>query len=48
MNGTGVCANDILLNITGGSLGRTALVPNDFKEGNVSQHVCIIRAICID
>jgi type I restriction enzyme S subunit len=48
MNGTVVYANDILLNITGGSLGRTALVPNDFKEGNVSQHVCIIRPICID
>ncbi len=48
MNGTVVIANDILLNITGGSLGRSALVPNDFKEGNVSQHVCIIRGIGID
>lgn len=43
MNGTKVIANDILLNITGGSLGRCALVPKDFVEGNVSQHVCIIR-----
>jgi type I restriction enzyme, S subunit len=45
MNGTVVLANDILLNITGGSMGRCALVPNDFEEGNVSQHVCIIRPL---
>ncbi|HOE99942.1 MAG TPA: restriction endonuclease subunit S [Spirochaetota bacterium] len=45
MHGTVVLKNDLLLNITGGSLGRCALVPNDFKEGNVSQHVCIIRTI---
>lgn len=48
MNGTTVCSNDILLNITGGSLGRCALVPEDFNEGNVSQHVCIIRLILCD
>jgi type I restriction enzyme S subunit len=48
MNGTTVYANDILLNITGGSMGRCALVPIDFNEGNVSQHVCIIRPIIID
>lgn len=48
MNGTVVLAKDILLNITGGSLGRCALVPNDFKEGNVSQHVCIIRPLQVD
>ncbi len=45
MAGTTVLANDILLNITGGSMGRCALVPADFGEGNVSQHVCIIRPI---
>ena len=45
MNGTVVLPKDILLNITGGSLGRCALVPNDFSEGNVSQHVCIVRPI---
>ena len=38
-----VRANDILLNITGASLGRSCVVPNDFKIGNVNQHVCIIR-----
>lgn len=48
MNGTTVYANDILLNITGGSMGRCALVPKDFEEGNVSQHVCIIRPLLVD
>ena len=48
MNGTIVLANDILLNITGGSMGRCALVPNDFQEGNVSQHVCIIRPLLLN
>ncbi len=48
MNGTVVFSNDLLLNITGGSLGRCALVPNDFGEGNVSQHVCIIRPILMN
>ncbi len=48
MNGTTVFANDILLNITGGSMGRCALVPMDFEEGNVSQHVCIIRPLMVD
>ncbi|MCF1714419.1 restriction endonuclease subunit S [Flavihumibacter sp. RY-1] len=45
MSGTTVFSNDILLNITGGSLGRCSLVQEDFKEGNVSQHVCIIRPV---
>jgi type I restriction enzyme S subunit len=43
MSGTVVKANDILLNITGASIGRTCIVPINFKEGNVNQHVCIIR-----
>ncbi|MDM1097175.1 restriction endonuclease subunit S [Myroides odoratimimus] len=38
-----VRSNDILLNITGASLGRSCVVPEDFKIGNVNQHVCIIR-----
>jgi len=38
-----VKANDILLNITGASLGRSCVVPKDFKSGNVNQHVCIVR-----
>ena len=43
MSGTHIQKGDILLNITGASIGRCALVPNDFPEGNVSQHVAIIR-----
>ncbi|MGP8214240.1 MAG: restriction endonuclease subunit S [Bacteroidia bacterium] len=35
--------NDILLNITGASLGRSCVVPDNFIVGNVNQHVCIIR-----
>lgn len=38
-----VKSNDILLNITGASLGRSCVVPKDFNVGNVNQHVCIIR-----
>lgn len=43
MKNSVVQANDILLNITGASLGRSCVVPSDFKTGNVNQHVCIIR-----
>ena len=43
MSGTHVAPGDILLNITGASIGRTALVPDSFTEGNVSQHVAIVR-----
>jgi len=35
--------NDVLLNITGASIGRCTVVPSDFGEANVNQHVCIIR-----
>ena len=47
MISTEVWANDVLLNITGGSLGRCAVVPSDFGRGNVSQHVCILRPIYV-
>ncbi|WP_332630847.1 restriction endonuclease subunit S [Citrobacter sp. ESBL3] len=43
MSGTAVLGNDVLLNITGASLGRCSLVPSEFGEANVSQHVTIIR-----
>ncbi len=43
MKNSVVRANDILLNITGASLGRSCVVPPDFETGNVNQHVCIIR-----
>lgn len=35
--------NDVLLNITGASIGRSALVDKQIAGGNVNQHVCIIR-----
>jgi type I restriction enzyme S subunit len=43
MAGTRVLPCDLLLNITGGSIGRCAKVPVDFEEANVSQHVAILR-----
>lgn len=43
MLGSVVKPLDILLNITGASIGRVCVVPEDFKVGNVNQHVCIIR-----
>ena len=45
MKNTHVLPGDILLNITGASLGRCALVSSDFGEANVSQHVSIIRTV---
>ena len=42
-SGSIVKPKDILLNITGGSIGRCVLVPDDFDIANVNQHVIIIR-----
>lgn len=39
---------DILLNITGASLGRTCITPIDIPAANVNQHVCIIRMHNVD
>ncbi len=47
MEGTRVFPNDLLLNITGGSIGRCALVASNFDEANVSQHVTIIRTVLL-
>ena len=43
MSGTRVRDGDVLLNITGGSIGRTAVVVASDLPANVSQHVCIVR-----
>ena len=43
--GSIVQSKDILLNITGGSIGRCALVPDDFDIANINQHILIIRNI---
>jgi len=45
MASTTVFPNDLLFNITGASIGRCAVVPRDFDEANVSQHVTIVRAV---
>lgn len=34
---------DVLLNITGASIGRCCIVPEGFGQANVNQHVCAIR-----
>ena len=43
LSNTHVKPGDVLLNITGASIGRVCPVPDGFSEANVSQHVCIIR-----
>jgi type I restriction enzyme, S subunit len=45
MSNSRIQEDDILLNITGGSIGRCFYVPKGFGRGNVNQHVCIIRPI---
>ena len=45
MEGSQVEGFDILLNITGASLGRSAIYPDNIGEANVNQHVTIIRLI---
>lgn len=40
---TEIKLNDVLLNITGASIGRSAVADNRLVGGNVNQHVCIIR-----
>lgn len=41
---TEINEDDVLLNITGASIGRTAIATKEIEGGNVNQHVCIIRA----
>lgn len=48
MAGSAVKPNDVLLNITGASIGRCCCVPEDFGEANVNQHVCIIRTTKVE
>jgi type I restriction enzyme, S subunit len=44
MRGSQLKPRDVLLNITGASIGRCTFVPDGFGEGNVNQHVCVIRS----
>ena len=43
MSGSRVLPGDVLLNITGASIGRVCVVPYEICPANVNQHVCIIR-----
>jgi type I restriction enzyme S subunit len=43
MRGSRVLQGDVLLNITGASIGRSCLVAEDIGPANVNQHVCIVR-----
>ncbi|HRJ08890.1 MAG TPA: restriction endonuclease subunit S [Prosthecobacter sp.] len=44
MSGTRVQPADVLLNITGASIGRVCIAPDEICPANVNQHVCIIRS----
>lgn len=44
MNGSQVKKDDVLINITGASIGRTFVFELD-EEANVNQHVCILRPV---
>lgn len=43
MGNSKVMSGDVLLNITGASIGRCYFVDETLGEANVNQHVCIIR-----
>ena len=43
LNGVTIIKNDILLNITGDSVARTCIVPDDVLPARVNQHVAIVR-----
>ena len=43
--GSHVLPNDMLLNITGASIGRCAIVPGTFGDADVNQHVLIMRPV---
>ncbi|MCF0177904.1 MAG: restriction endonuclease subunit S, partial [Bacteroidales bacterium] len=45
MRGSRVQPYDVLLNITGGSIGRCCIFYPEYGRANVNQHVCIIRTI---
>jgi len=43
MKSSQIKPNDILLNITGASIGRTCIVPDSLKKANINQHIAFIR-----
>jgi type I restriction enzyme S subunit len=42
---TEIDIDDVFLNITGASIGRSAVADSRVTRGNVNQHVCIIRTV---
>jgi len=45
MTGSRVEPLDLLLNITGASIGRCAIVPKEMQRANINQHVLILRCV---
>ena len=43
MSNSEVKKRDVLINITGASIGRCTYVPQNLRIANVNQHVCILR-----
>lgn len=43
LDGATVAADDVLLNITGASIGRVTVAPASLAGARVNQHVCIVR-----
>lgn len=43
LDGVTVQSQDVLLNITGASIGRVSLAPDEMHGARVNQHVCIVR-----
>jgi type I restriction enzyme, S subunit len=44
LNNVTLQENDVLLNITGGSVARCCVIPKEYLPARVNQHVSIIRA----
>jgi type I restriction enzyme S subunit len=45
LNNATVRARDVLLNITGASIGRVTVAPEHMAGARVNQHVCVIRSV---
>lgn len=43
MKNSQIKPNDILVNITGASIGRTCVVPSTLPKGNINQHIIYMR-----
>jgi len=43
MRNSQIKPNDILINITGASIGRTCIVPSTLPQANINQHIIYIR-----